>query len=105
MLEYCWLFALLLRSARFFTGVEGEQTLLPPISPPSSQIFMDILIILILLIHEHGTYFHVFMSSLVSFLKIFYLFIFRERENCGERKGEKYHCVVASHVAPNQDPA
>ena len=36
MLEYCWLFALLLRSARCFTGVEGKWTLLPPISPPSS---------------------------------------------------------------------
>ena len=38
MLEYCWLFALLLRSARYFTGVEGKWTLLPPISPPSSPI-------------------------------------------------------------------
>ena len=36
MLEYHWLFALLLRSARYFTGVEGEWTLLPPISPPRS---------------------------------------------------------------------
>ena len=36
MLEYRWLFALLLRSARCFTGVEGKWTLLPPISPPSS---------------------------------------------------------------------
>ena len=36
MLEYCWLFALLLRSATYFTGIEGKWTLLPPISPPSS---------------------------------------------------------------------
>ena len=35
MLEYCWLFALLLRSARYFTGIEGKWTPLPPISPPS----------------------------------------------------------------------
>ena len=28
MLEYCWMFALLLRSARYFTGVEGKWTLL-----------------------------------------------------------------------------
>ena len=38
MLEYCWLFTLLLRSARCFTGVEGKWTLLPPISPPFSPI-------------------------------------------------------------------
>ena len=37
MLEYRGLFALLLRSARYFTGVEGKWTPLPPISPPSSQ--------------------------------------------------------------------
>ena len=36
MLEYRWLFALLLRSARCFTGAEGKWTPLPPISPPSS---------------------------------------------------------------------
>ena len=36
MLEYCWLFALLLRSARYFTGVKGKWTLLPPMMPPSS---------------------------------------------------------------------
>ena len=35
MLEYRWLFALLLISARYFTGVEGKWTLLPPISLPS----------------------------------------------------------------------
>ena len=37
MLEYSWLFALLLRSARCSTGVEGKWTLLPPVSPPSSN--------------------------------------------------------------------
>ena len=37
MLEYCWLFTLLLRSARYFPGVEGKWTLLPPILPPSSR--------------------------------------------------------------------
>ena len=35
MLEYHWLFALFLRSARCFTGVEGKWTPLPPISLPS----------------------------------------------------------------------
>ena len=38
MLEYCWLFALLLRSARYFTGVEGKWTPLPPMLPPSSEL-------------------------------------------------------------------
>ena len=37
MLEYCWLFTLLLRAARYFTGVEGKWTPLPPISPPSAN--------------------------------------------------------------------
>ena len=37
MLEYRWLFALCLRSARRFSGAEGKWTPLPPISPPSSQ--------------------------------------------------------------------
>ena len=36
MLEYCWLFALLLRSASYFPGVEGKWTPLPPMLPPSS---------------------------------------------------------------------
>ena len=35
MLEYRWLLALLLRSARYFPGVEGKWTSLPPISLPS----------------------------------------------------------------------
>ena len=29
---------------------------------------------------------------------LFYLFIFRKRERKGEREGEKYQCVVASHA-------
>ena len=37
MLYYCWLFALLLRSARCFTGIEGKWTLLPPMLRPSSS--------------------------------------------------------------------
>ena len=40
MLEYCWLFALLLRSARYFPGVEGKWTQLPPMLPPSSRILI-----------------------------------------------------------------
>ena len=35
MLEYCWLFALLLRWAKYFPGVEEKWTLLPPMLPPS----------------------------------------------------------------------
>ena len=38
MLEYCWLFALLLRSARYFPGVEGKWIPLPPMLPPSSEV-------------------------------------------------------------------
>ena len=37
MLEYCWLFALLLRSARYFPGAEGKWIPLPPMLPPSSS--------------------------------------------------------------------
>ena len=40
------------------------------------------------------------------FISNFYLkFIFRERESEGEGRGEKHHCVVASHVAPTRDLA
>ena len=42
MLEYCWLLALLLSSARYFTGIEGKWTPLPPISPPSSLLHQQI---------------------------------------------------------------
>ena len=35
----------------------------------------------------------------------FYLFIFRERGREGEREGEEYQRVVASHVAPTGDLA
>ena len=38
------------------------------------------------------------------FLRL-YLFIFRERGREGEREGEKYQYVVASHVAPTGDLA
>ena len=34
----------------------------------------------------------------MSFLKRFYLFIFRARGREGEREGEKHQCVVASHM-------
>ena len=37
------------------------------------------------------------------FFKI--LFIFREREREGERKGKKQQCVVASHATPIEDLA
>ena len=46
------------------------------------------------------------MQSLYNrFFKIFYLFIFREREREGEREGEKHQCVVASHTLPTGDLA
>ena len=35
----------------------------------------------------------------------FYLFIFRERGSEGEKKGEKYQCVVACHMVPTGDLA
>ena len=41
--------------------------------------------------------------SLFSFF--FNLFIFREKEREGGRQGEKYQCVVASHMAPTGDLA
>ena len=37
MLEYCWLFALLLRSARYLPGAEGKWIPLPPMLSPSSS--------------------------------------------------------------------
>ena len=37
-------------------------------------------------------------SSILQFLKRFYVFIFRQREREGERDGEKHQCVVASHA-------
>ena len=36
--------------------------------------------------------------SKIGFLKIFYLFIFKDMGREGEREGEKRQCVVASHV-------
>ena len=41
--------------------------------------------------------------KLINFFLRFYLFIFIERMG-GEREGEKYQCVVASHVAPHWGP-
>ena len=38
-----------------------------------------------------------------TFLKNFYLFIFRQRGREGEREGEKYQCVVAFRVSPAGD--
>ena len=38
------------------------------------------------------------LNTFLSFLKRFYLFIFREKGREGEREGEKHQCVVASHV-------
>ena len=46
----------------------------------------------------------VFLLLLFFFLKKI-LFIFRERGREGEREGEKYPCVVASHMAPTGDLA
>ena len=40
-----------------------------------------------------------------GFLKIIYLFIFRQREREGERQGDKHQCVVASCAPPTGDLA
>ena len=48
-------------------------------------------------------FFCLFLFYTIFFLKI--LFIFRERRREGEREGEKYQCVVDSHVAPTWDLA
>ena len=45
------------------------------------------------------------VASLKDFLKRFYLFIFRQRGREGEKEGEKYQCVVASHAPPTRDLA
>ena len=39
------------------------------------------------------------------FLKVFYVFIFRDRGREGEREEEKHQCVVASHTLPTGDLA
>ena len=49
----------------------------------------------ILLSHKHNIF---------DFLR-FSLFIFRERGREGEKEGEKYQCVVASHMASTGDLA
>ena len=41
----------------------------------------------------------------LHFLKDFIYFIFIERGREGETKGEKHHCVVASHALPTGDLA
>ena len=41
---------------------------------------------------------------LAGILDILFIY-FRERRRKGEREGEKYQCVVASHVAPTGDLA
>ena len=50
-----------------------------------------------------GAYLNMIHKYMMSFfLKMFYLFIFREGK--GGREGEKYQCVVASRVSPTGDP-
>ena len=44
------------------------------------------------------------MCLYILFLR-FHLFIFRERGRKGEKEGEKYQCVVASHMPPAGDLA
>ena len=39
------------------------------------------------------------------FLKILFIYFFRERGRGGETEGEKHQCVVASHALPTGDPA
>ena len=38
------------------------------------------------------------LQNFFYFFKRFYLFIFRQRGREGEREGEKYQCVVVSHM-------
>ena len=45
------------------------------------------------------------LGNFYTFLKRFYLFIFRERGKEGEREREKHQGVVASHVPPRGDLA
>ena len=80
MLEYCWLFALLLRSARYVPGVEGKWTPLPPMLPPSSSIdtFLKIVVPIIwagLPIPSHSsppdTHFSLQIKHLVCKVNIF----------------------------------
>ena len=57
-----------------------------------------------------GTFSSLGMATLILFYFIFIfkgfcLFIFRQREREGKRKGEKYQCVVASCMLPTEDLA
>ena len=48
----------------------------------------------------------VFLHAWNIYLFIYFnLFIFRQRGREGEREGEKYQCVVASHTPPTGDLA
>ena len=46
-----------------------------------------------------------FTNRRLGFLNRIYLYIFRERGREGEKKGEKYQCMVASYVPPIGDLA
>ena len=48
---------------------------------------------------KNATFLH-FTLFYLHFLKIFYLFIFRERRREGDTEGEKHQYVVASHIWP-----
>ena len=62
---------------------------------------------------KHGTFFLVYGttfqpteppgqgSSIWFFLKVLFIYLFRERGREGEREGEKHRCVVASHWSGN----
>ena len=73
ILEYHWLFALILRSARCFTGVEGKWTLLPHISPPSSKFKIKELlakpILLLLLLNLRYSYWSGAAAEKLRFFK------------------------------------
>ena len=78
MLEYCWLFALLLRSARYFPGIEGKWIPLPPMLPPSSpfQCFFSHLYVhysykkCLLRSFAHCLSFHCWIVKVLSILDI-----------------------------------
>ena len=45
------------------------------------------------------------LHSIYKYLKIFYVFIFRQKGRGKEREGEKHQCVVASRAPPTGDLA